>query len=192
MDNIVVLDKLDEFSTKLDELGQDLSTIKYNTQLLTGQQLYLLTPQSVAYTPYFVCDSALGDYQVRKNETYSLIKFKPLLDGTVKLYCKGTAGKSYEMESGQLALWNTFLRIKNLTTNVEVYSNAIYGTSNNNNSFSRESNIDIIKNNNYEIYLEGTNSGRVSTQNNTISLLNFYAATEITTKTIPNQIVKIN
>lgn len=192
MDNIVILDKLDEFSTKLDELGQDLNTIKYDTQLLTGQQLYLLIPQSVAHTPYFVCDSALGNYQVRKNETYSLIKFKPFIDGTVKLYCKGTAGKSYKMDSGQLALWNTFFKVKNLTTNVEIYSNAIYGTSNSNNSFSREDNIDIIKNNNYEIYLEGYDSNKISSQNNTISLLNIYAATEITTKTIPNQIVEIN
>lgn len=192
MDNIVILDKLDEFSTKLDELGQDLNTIKYDTQLLTGQQLYLLIPQSVAHTPYFVCDSALGNYQVRKNETYSLIKFKPLIDGTVKLYCKGTAGKSYKMDSGQLALWNTFFKVKNLTTNVEIYSNAIYGTSNSNNSFSREDNIDIIKNNNYEIYLEGYDSNKISSQNNTISLLNIYAATEVATKTIPNQIVKIN
>lgn len=192
MDNIIILDKLDELYIKLNEVGQDLSNVKNDTQLLTGQQLYLLTPQSVAHTPYFVCDSAIGNYKVEKNQTYSLTKFKPLMNGTVKLYCKGTAGKSYLMESGQLALWNTYFKVKNLTTNVEIYSNAVYGISNNDNSFSREHDIDIIKNNNYEIYLEGSNSNRISSQNNTISLLNIYAATEITSKTIPNQIVKIN
>lgn len=192
MDNIIILDKLDEFYIKLNEMGQDLSNVKYDTQLLTGQQQYTLISQSVAHTPYFICDSAIGNYEVKKNQTYSLTKFKPLISGTVKLYCKGTAGKSYLMESGQLALWNTYFKVKNLTTNAEIYSNAVYGISNNDNNFSREHDIDIIKDNIYEIYLKGSDSNRISSQNNTISLLNIYAATEITSKTIPNQIVKIN
>lgn len=48
MDNIVILDKLDEFSahfddktrqieTKLDGMGQDLSKVKNDTELLVGQ-----------------------------------------------------------------------------------------------------------------------------------------------------------
>lgn len=192
MDNIIILDKLDEFSTKLDELGQDLSTIKYDTQLLTGQQQYTFASQSVAHTPYFVCDFALGDYQVKKGQTNSLIKFKPLMDGTVKLYCKGTADKSYEFEQYRKVLWNTYFQIKNLTTGASTWTNAIFGISNTNNSFSREYDIVIMKDNIYEIYLEGSNSGTTVTQNNTISLLNFYATTEITSKVIPNQIVKIN
>ena len=51
MDNIVILDKLDEFSahfdgkigqieTKLDGLGQDLSKVKNDTEFLAGQQEY--------------------------------------------------------------------------------------------------------------------------------------------------------
>lgn len=192
MDNIVILDKLDELTTKLDELGQDLSNVKHDTWLLTEQQRYTLVSQTIAHTPYFVCDSALGDYQVKKGQTNSLIKFKPLMDGSVKLYCKGTAGKSYISEEGRKVLWNTYFQVKNLTTGANTYTNAIYGISNSNNSFSREYEIVIMKDNIYEIYLEGYESGTTATQNNTISLLNFYAATEITSKTIPNQIVEIN
>lgn len=201
MDNIVILDKLDEFSahfddktrqieTKLDGLGQDLSKVKNDTELLTGQQDYVFVPQAITFPAYVVCNSAISEFKVNANSGdgtgwYYLYKFKSKIRGEVKILFRGTTN------SITIRLSRSNYVIRNLTNGSNILDQKLYANlDDGSNNFSSESNISLLKDNEYAIAIKNTNSSFSQTVN--ITTCNIYATTEVKTKTIPNQIVKIN
>ena len=201
MDNIVILDKLDEFSahfddktrqieTKLDGMGQDLSKVKNDTDLLTGQQDYTFVPQVISFPAYVICNSAIGEFTVNANSGngtgwHYLYKFKPKIRGEIKILFRGTT------DSTTFRLSRSNYVIRNLTNGSNILDQKLYANlDDNSNNFNSESNISLLKDNEYAIAIKSTNS--IYSQIVNVTVCNIYAATEITTKTIPNQIVEIN
>lgn len=201
MDNIVILDKLDEFSvrfdgkigqieTKLDGLGQNISNVSNDTELLTGQQDYIFVPQVISFPAYVVCNSAIGEFKVNANSGngtgwHYLYKFKPKIRGEVKILFKGTTNSTTIRSSRSNYV------IRNLTNGSNILDQKLYANlDDDSNNFSFESNIPLLKDNEYAIAIKNTNSSFSQTVN--ITVCNIYTATKITTQTIPNQIVEIN
>ena len=197
MDNVLILDKLDELSARfddkigqidtiLDSQGQEISNVSYNTELLTGQQEYTLIAQASSYPAYVVCNSAIGEYKVNYTTGMKyLYKFKTKLTGQITILFSGST------DATTTCLSSTNYVIQNLTNgsrnlDLRLYANT---TGSNTTTFKYEDNIVLLKNNEYAIAIEPTNSG---TQTINVTTCNIYAAIEITAKTISNQIVEIN
>lgn len=199
MDNIVILDKLDEFSahfddkigqieTNLDRLERNISNVKNDTELLAGHQEYQLVAQAISYPAYVICNSAIGNYTINAsigNNTgwKYLYKFKAKLNGEITILFRGKTNKT-----AQISVSNYV--IQNLTNKSNVIDSIFYYNQDSENQLFRyQNNIPVLKDNEYVIAIKGTNS---ASQRANITTCNIYATTKITTKTIPNQIVEIN
>ena len=199
MDNIVILDKLDEFSahfddkigqieTNLDRLGRNISNVKNDTELLAGQQEYQLVAQAISHPAYVICNSAIGNYIISASSGNNtgwkyLYKFKAKLNGEITILFRGETNKT-----DRISISNYVIR--NLTNKSNVIDSIFYYNQDSENQlFSYQNNIPVLKDNEYVIAIKNTNSG---SQRANITTCNIYATTKITTKIIPNQIVEIN
>lgn len=157
---------------------------------MTGQQDYVFVPQTIAFPAYVVCNSAIGEFKVNANSGngtgwHYLYKFKPKIRGEVKILFRGTTN------STTIRLSRSNYVIRNLTNGSNILDQKLYANlDDGSNNFSSESNISLLKDNEYAIAIKNTNSSFSQTVN--ITTCNIYATTEVKTKTIPNQIVKIN
>lgn len=198
MDNIVILDKLDEFSahfddkigqieTNLNGLGQDLSNVKNDTELLAGQQEYQFVAQAISYPAYVICNSAIGNYTINTESGNMtgwkyLYKFKAKLNGEINVLFRGETNKTARISVSNYV-------IRNLTNKSNVLDLTFYYNQDSENLlFSYENNIPLLKDNEYVIAIKSTESG---SQRAYIRTCNIYATTKLITKTISNQIVEI-
>lgn len=157
---------------------------------MIGQQDYTFVPQVISFPAYVVCNSAIDKFEVNANSGngtgwHYLYKFKPKIRGEVKILFKGTTNGT------TIRLSRSNYVIRNLTNGSNILDQKLYANlDDNNNNFSFESNISLLKDNEYAIAIKSTNS--IYSQIVNVTVCNIYAATKITTKTIPNQIVEIN